>query len=54
MTKILLCFDGTGDEPEDAEQEPDKSGTLEDDNISNVLKFHLLAGGTLDNKGSFV
>jgi uncharacterized protein (DUF2235 family) len=54
MTKLLVCFDGTGNEPEDAIQETDKSGKLEDDNISNVLKLHLLAGGTLDNKESLV
>lgn len=54
MSRIILCFDGTGNEPEDAEQEPDKTGSLEDDNISNVLKLHLLAGGTLDNNGGLV
>lgn len=54
MTNILVCFDGTGNEPEDAEQEKGKGGKLEDDNISNVLKLHLLAGGRLDNTATNV
>lgn len=47
MKKILVCFDGTGNEPEDAEQEVDDSGEVADQNISNVLKLHLRAGGHL-------
>ncbi|MEO5328553.1 MAG: DUF2235 domain-containing protein [Magnetococcus sp. THC-1_WYH] len=49
MGKLIFCFDGTGNEPEDAVQKIDKEGGIEDDNISNVLKLHLLFGGTLDN-----
>lgn len=54
MKNILVCFDGTGNEPEDADQEKGKDGKLEDDNISNVLKLHLLAGGSLDNTATNV
>ena len=53
MTHILVCFDGTGNEPADADQ-TSKDGVLEDDNISNVLKIHLLAGGRLDNNAGTV
>jgi len=45
--KILICIDGTGNDPSDAVQDEEKDGQLEDDNISNVLKLHLLAGGGL-------
>jgi uncharacterized protein (DUF2235 family) len=48
-SKIIICLDGTGNDPEDAVQESTKDGRLEDDNISNVLKLHLLAGGKLNN-----
>lgn len=48
MKKILVCFDGTGNEPEDADPELDDEGLLEDENISNVLKLHLRAGGRFD------
>ncbi len=48
-SKIIICLDGTGNDPEDAIQEVSKNGVVEDDNISNVLKFHLLAGGNLEN-----
>ena len=48
-SKIIICLDGTGNDPEDAVQESEKDGRLEDDSISNVLKLHLLAGGKLNN-----
>lgn len=48
-SKIIICLDGTGNDPEDAVQESGKDGTIEDDGISNVLKLHLLAGGKLNN-----
>ncbi len=48
MKKILVCFDGTGNEPEDADPDVDGSGKAEDENISNVLKLHLRAGGRMD------
>lgn len=47
MKKIIVCFDGTGNEPEDADPEIDDEGALADENISNVLKLHLRAGGRL-------
>ncbi len=49
MKKILICFDGTSNQPGDAEQEKNKDGLLEDDNITNILKLHLLAGGNIEN-----
>ena len=51
-SKIMICLDGTGNDPEDAVQEPGKDGRLADDGISNVLKLHLLAGGKLNNAQS--
>lgn len=51
MALIIFNFDGTGNEPQDAQQEI-KKGKKEDDNITNILKFHFLCGGNLlsDNK----
>ncbi len=48
MPKVLIFnFDGTDNEPEDAVQELKKSGEIEDEGITNILKFHLLLGGDL-------
>jgi len=47
MKKILVCFDGTSNRPEDADPRLDDAGALEDENITNVLKLHLLAWGQL-------
>ncbi len=48
MTDILIFnFDGTDNEPADAVQQLDNEGSQEDDNITNVLKFHLMVGGNL-------
>ena len=48
MSKLLIFnFDGTSNEPEDAVQGVDRKGAIDDDNITNVLKFHLLCGGHL-------
>jgi hypothetical protein len=48
MSKLLIFnFDGTGNEPSDAAQDIDYKGAKEDDNITNVLKFHLMLGGDL-------
>ncbi len=48
MAKLIIFnFDGTSNEPEDAEQEIDQKGEIEDENITSVLKFHLLCGGDL-------
>ena len=55
MKRIVLCFDGTSNEPEDADQ--DKTwfglGSTEDSSITNVLKLHLLFGGDLQGKNAF-
>ena len=48
MTKVLIFnFDGTDNEPQDAVQEVTKSGGIQDESITNILKFHLLLGGNL-------
>ena len=48
MSRLLIfSFDGTSNEPSDAAQDVDYKGTKEDDNITNVLKFHLMLGGDL-------
>ena len=39
---LVFSFDGTGNEPADAE------GFRQDESISNVLKLHLLLGGGID------
>lgn len=46
MALHIFNFDGTGNEPEDALQIV-KKGKKEDDNITNILKFHFMAGGNL-------
>ena len=48
---LIFNFDGTGNEPRDAEQDVGKEGEVEDNSISNVLKFHLMCGGNLQEKG---
>jgi len=51
MSKLIIFnFDGTSNEPSDAVQKVDYKGTKEDDNITNILKFHLMAGGDLKPK----
>lgn len=53
MAKVLIFnFDGTNNEPEDAEQEIKKDGDLQDESITNILKFHLLLGGDLKEENS--
>ncbi|GAA5213481.1 DUF2235 domain-containing protein [Corallincola platygyrae] len=49
---FIFCFDGTCNAPDDAEQSIDSGGQPEDENISNVLKFHLLCGGSLAVQGA--
>lgn len=50
MTTLLIFnFDGTDNEPADAQQTIDNQGTTEDDNITNILKFHLMLGGNLSS-----
>ena len=48
---LIFNFDGTGNEPEDAKQDNKYKAKQEDDNISNVLKLHLMMGGNLFNNG---
>lgn len=48
---LVFNFDGTGNEPQDGRQEENKQGKKEDDNISNILKLHLMFGGNLYKKG---
>ncbi len=47
--KIILCFDGTCNDPEDAVQSSKYLGLggIKDNSITNVLKLHLLFGGDL-------
>ncbi len=53
MAKLLIFnFDGTNNEPEDAQQEEKKSGEIEDASITNILKFHLLLGGNLKEENT--
>jgi hypothetical protein len=48
MSKLLIFnFDGTSNEPSDAKQSVNDQGIKEDDNITNIVKFHLLCGGNL-------
>ncbi|MBU1171166.1 MAG: DUF2235 domain-containing protein [Proteobacteria bacterium] len=47
---IILCFDGTCNDPEDSIQTVHALGSVEDQNITNVLKLHLLLGGNLKGK----
>jgi len=48
MSKLLIFnFDGTSNSPSDAKQDVDYKGAKEDDNITNILKFHLMLGGDL-------
>lgn len=49
---LVFNFDGTGNEPEDANQDIAYKAKQEDDNISNVLKLHLMMGGNLYPLGS--
>lgn len=47
--KLILCFDGTSNEPEDATEEKRffGFGSEKDHNITNVFKLHLMFGGDL-------
>ncbi len=50
---IILCFDGTCNNPEEAVEHHTLFGNVEDANITNILKLHLIFGGDLNNKGVF-
>ncbi len=43
--KIILCFDGTCNDPERAKQGRDWKLELKDSSITNIFKLHLLLGG---------
>ncbi|MEZ9233036.1 DUF2235 domain-containing protein [Vibrio amylolyticus] len=47
----IFNFDGTCNAPDDAEQEIDGKGEIEDNSITNILKFHILCGGSLARQG---
>ena len=51
MRRILINFDGTGNEPGDAEQKKE-DGIIQDNSISSIMKIHLLAGGNIENTAS--
>ncbi len=50
--KIIICFDGTCNHPNDAKQEKEwfGLGEVEDNGITNILKLHILFGGDLKNE----
>jgi hypothetical protein len=51
MARIMFFnFDGTDNEPVDAAQDKKLFGFVEDNSITNILKFHLLLGGSLKNE----
>jgi len=48
MPKVMIFnFDGTNNDPKDAVQDVKGDGEIEDENITNILKFHLILGGDL-------
>lgn len=51
--KIIFCFDGTCNDPEDADQDASLRGGVKDANITNILKLHLLFGGGLTGEQAF-
>jgi len=50
VKKILLCFDGSGQSPERQEYHEEKG----DKDISNIMKLHLSAGGSIDNSHAYI
>jgi uncharacterized protein (DUF2235 family) len=52
MTRLyIFSFDGTCNSPEDAVQGVGEEGQVEDSSITNIVKFHLLCGGSLAEQG---
>lgn len=47
MTLLIFSFDGSGKDPETGIQEQQYGGKTSDNNITNVVKLHLLCGGNL-------
>ncbi|MCP4341921.1 MAG: DUF2235 domain-containing protein [Desulfobulbaceae bacterium] len=45
--KIIICFDGTCNDPSDARQKRNLKRELKDASVSNIFKLHLLLGGGL-------
>jgi len=45
--KIILCFDGTCNDPKDAKQKKNLKMELKDGSVTNIFKLHLLLGGGL-------
>lgn len=43
--KLILCFDGTCNDPKDARQKKNLKMDLKDNSVSNIFKLHLLLGG---------
>lgn len=43
--KIIICFDGTSNDPKDAKQKKNLNMELNDGSVSNIFKLHLLLGG---------
>ncbi len=48
---IIFCFDGTSNQPQDANQDSSWFGP-EDDNVTNIFKLHLLFGGNLSQSSA--
>ncbi len=47
---LIFCFDGTSNQPGDAVQDVSRrTGAIEDDNVTNIFKLHLLFGGDLED-----
>lgn len=51
MKFLIFSFDGTGKNARAAEQEENFGGKLSDNNITNVIKLHLMCGGNLHLDG---
>ncbi|MBF0445733.1 MAG: DUF2235 domain-containing protein [Magnetococcales bacterium] len=48
--KIIICFDGTCNDPKDADQGENPDEKAQDGSISNIFKLHLLLGGYAPSK----
>ncbi|MBF0447493.1 MAG: DUF2235 domain-containing protein [Magnetococcales bacterium] len=49
--KIILCFDGTSNDPQDARQRKNIKLALKDGSVSNIFKLHILLGGSVNRTG---
>ena len=50
--KIIICFDGTSNDPSDAKQGSNLKFELKDGSISNIFKLYLLLGGSVEKDGA--